>query len=324
MAFWHRKKNWEDQYDEYYAQDRRAEVGKDLGRLRFVPHLLLLGFCGALYVGATGVISGPTMAEKLLTGLASPIGILWLSLILMVYFCLLLRQAWPALIGFFCLLVLTVCGNAWVGGMLIRSLEAPYQDINVLELEPLDVVVVLGGGTNTRLNGNPQITFGGDRVRVAASLFHAGITDRLVCTGSQQFRSRPEELHPREEATAILMSLGVPKESLLEMKGNNTSEEMKSLKKWLADQENVDNQPSGLTSASGEPRRLRVGIITSAWHMTRALRLAKANGLEVVPVPADFLSEPFIPSPNWIVPGGYQLNITSLYIKENLAKIVGR
>jgi len=190
MAFWHRKKNWEDQYDEYYAQDRRAEPGKEPGRLRFIPHLLLLGFCGALFVGAAGVISGPTMVEKLLTALASPVGILWLGLIAMVYFCLLLRQAWPALIGLFCWLVLTLGGNAWVAGMLARSLEWPYQDINVLELEPLDIVVVLGGGTNEKLNGNPQVGSSGDRVRVAASLFHAGIADRLVCTGSQKFRSR--------------------------------------------------------------------------------------------------------------------------------------
>jgi len=146
MAFWHRKKNWEDQYDEYYAQDRRAEPGKGPGRLRFVPHLLLLGFCGALFIGAAGVVSGKTMVEKLLTELATPIGILWLALIALVYFCLLLRQAWPAMIGIFCWLVLTIGGNAWVAGMLARSLEAPYQNIVPLDLEPMDVVVVLGGG----------------------------------------------------------------------------------------------------------------------------------------------------------------------------------
>ena len=324
MAFWHRKKNWEDEYDEYYAQDRRAEPGKEPGRLRYIPHLLLLGFCGALFVGAAGVISGPTMVEKLLTGFVSPVGILWLGLITMVYFCLLLRQAWPALIGFFCWMVLTLGGNAWVAGMLARSLEAPYQDINVLELEPLDVVVVLGGGTNTRLNGNPQAAASGDRVMVAARLFHEGITDQLICTGSQKFMANPDDLHPREEAFELLVSLGVPEKSVLKMRGNNTSEEIQNLKTWLAEKENVKTQSADPDATSEPPKPLRVGIVTSAWHMTRALRLAKTNGLEVVPVPADFFSEPFVPTPNWVIPGGNNLDITAIMIKEYLARIVGR
>ena len=325
MAFWHRKKDWEDQYDEYYAQDRRAEPGKEPGKLRFVPHLLLLGFCGALFVGAAGVVSGAAMVEKLLTALATPVGVLWLGLITMVYFCLLLRQAWPALIGFFCWLVLTLGGNAWVGGMLVRSLEAPYQDIDVLKLEKLDAVVVLGGGTNTRLNGIAQTTFGGGRITVAASLFHNGITDRLICTGCQVYRTTPKDLHPREEAIEVLMSLGVPKESLLEMSGNTTYEEMESLKSWLTNRKSIDNQPTDPSGAeSEEPKPLRVGVVTSAWHMTRALRLAESNGLELIPIPADFLSESFVPSPNWVVPNGYHLTISGMVIKEYLARIVGR
>ena len=327
MALWHRKKDLEGQHGEYVAQDGSVGPGgKKHGRPRFILHVLLLGFCGALLLGVTGVVSGPTMVEKALTGLITPIGLVWLALTLLVYFCLIQRQVWPALIGFFCWLTLTLCGNALIGGMLIQSLEAPYQDINVLELEPMDVVVILGGGTNQKPNGKPQLTFGGDRVRVAASLFHRGLVDRLMCTGSQVYRSSDQDLDPREEASAILVSLGVPGESLLEMEGanKNTSEEMQSLKKWLADQEKIDIQKTGRAPESGQPNRPRVGIITSAWHMSRALRLAKANGLEVIPVPADFLSEPVVPSHNWVIPNGYYLNTTGLFVKENLARIVGR
>lgn len=327
MALRHRVKNREGQYDENVDHNGSPEAGQELGRLRFVRHLLWLGLCGALLIGVAGAINGQMMVENLLTCLVAPIGIIWLALTLMIYFCLMLRQFWPALIGCFCWLVMTVGGNAWVAGTLIRSIEAPYQNINPLELEPMDVVVVLGGGTNNRINGEPQLTFGGDRVRVAASLFHAGIADRLVCTGSQEFRNSPLDLHPREEATAILVSLGVPRESLLEMEGKNTSEEMESLRKCLAelaDKENVGNQTDDTSSAVNQPKHLRVGIITSAFHMNRALRLARFNGLDVVPVPADFLSEPFIASPNWVVPSVRYLDFTSLFIKEKLARIVGR
>ena len=108
MAFWNRKKNWEDEYDEYYAQDRRAEPKKDLGRLRFIPHALLLTFVGGLFVGMVGLVSGPTMVEKLLISLATPVGLVWLSLIAMVYFCLLVKQGWPAVVGFVCWLILSL------------------------------------------------------------------------------------------------------------------------------------------------------------------------------------------------------------------------
>ena len=125
MAFWKRKKNWEVQYDEYYAQDRRAVPAKKPGRFRFIPHLFLLAFLGALFIGGAGLVSGPTMVEKLLTALATPDGLVWLGLIVLVYFCILNRQSWPALTGFVCWLILTVGGNQLVANWIANSLEAP-------------------------------------------------------------------------------------------------------------------------------------------------------------------------------------------------------
>lgn len=311
MAFWNRKKTWEDEYDQYYAQDRRAEPKKGPGRFRFVPHLFLLAFVGALFLGVAGLVNGPTMVEKLLISLAAPVGLVWLLLMLLVYFSLLLRQSWPALIGFLCWLVLTVFGNAWVANALAASLEASYQDITISELEPYDYVVVLGGGTNTNLNGRAQATSDGDRVLVAAQMYHAGQAKNLICTGSQKFRSSAKDLHPREESAEILLSLNVPGNAVHQMKGENTSQEMDNLKTWV--------EKNSKTTGSA-----RVGIITSAWHLQRALRLAKSRGLEVEGIPASFLSEPFSPSPGLVIPSGDDLGISARIVKEYLARIVGR
>jgi uncharacterized SAM-binding protein YcdF (DUF218 family) len=308
MAFWKRKKNWEDQYDEYYAQDRRAEPAKKPGRLRFIPHLFLLAFLGALFVGGAGLVSGPTMVEKLLTALATPVGLVWLGLIVLVYFCMLNRQSWPALIGFGCWLVLTVGGNQLVANWLANSLEAPFQEIEIFDVEPFDTVVVLGGGTNSLRNGRSQLSSSGDRIATAARLFHAGQVKRLVCTGTQTFRSNPKDLHPREEAAGILIGLGVPREFVLQMKGENTSQEMANLKAWI-DQHDSDG---------------RVGILTSAWHLPRAMRLAESQGLEVHPIPSNFASGPFRPSPDLVVPSGQNLMVTGQMMKEYLARIVAR
>jgi uncharacterized SAM-binding protein YcdF (DUF218 family) len=317
MAFWNRNKNWEDEYDEHYAQDRRTGQPRGRGKFWFVPHLLVLGFIGAIFLGASGMIAGKTMVEKMVTSLASPVGIAWIILMIMVYFCLLTRQAWSAIIGFCCWLVLTIGGNQMVAQWIIGTLESPYQEIDALKIEPLDLVVVLGGGTNTALNGISQMDMGGDRVGIAARLYHAGLTRKIVCTGTQKFRSSPVDLHPREEAQDILIGLNIPKSDVMMMQGENTSQEMQNLKTWLS--ENGKN----LVERS-DSKTPRVGIITSAWHLGRAMRLAKKNGLDLKPIPANFISEYYSPSPGIVIPTAENLLTTSRACKEYLAALAGR
>lgn len=306
--FWSRKKNWDNEYDEYYAQDRRSERKPRTGKIRVVPHLALLGFVGGLFIGGAGVISGPAMAEKLVTSLAMPLGVAWLALMVLVYFCLLSRQPWPAVAGFFCWTVLTIGGNQMVSNELARSLESPFLDVDVDALGPLDTLVVLGGGTGTTTSGQPQLGFAGDRIAVAAKLYHSGNVKQLICTGTQKFRSTADDRHPREEATELLSGLGVPRDVIFQMQGENTSQEMANLKVWLDEHDS----------------NLKIGIVTSAWHLPRVLRLAEKHGLDATPVPSNFLSQPFSPSPSLIVPSAENLLVTSLIVKEYLARLVGR
>lgn len=310
MAFWNFKKNWENDYNEYCARDRRAALreSQGLGWLQVVSHTMLLGFVGALFIGAAGLINGPAMAEKLLTALASFIGIAWIGLILLVYFSLISKQTWPAVAGFLCWLALTIGGNQFVSYWLASSLEAPYQKINVYELEPFDIIVVLGGGTSSTASGKSQLSSSGDRISVAARMYHGGQVKRLVCTGTQTLRAGPNDRHMREEATEILTGLGIPASAILQMQGENTSQEMANLKTWME-----ENEVSG-----------RVGLLTSAWHLPRAMRLAKSQGLNVHPVPSNFLSIPMTPKPSMIVPEGDKLHETSMLVKEYLARLAGR
>lgn len=310
MAFWNRKKNWEDDYDSYYSQDRRLGYeGRRGGKgLFFLAHCFTLAFVGALFLGGVGLVNGTTMVEKILTELVMPGGMIWLTLLVLVYFCFLNRQAWPALVGLGCWVVLTIAGNSFVSNWLISTLEAPYQNTDVFAMAPLDHLVVLGGGTCSRLSGQSQLAQSGDRVALAARLFHAGLARVLICTGSDSFRTSVDDLHPREEGAEILIGLGVPSQSVLQIAGINTLEEMKNLKTLLAN----------------TPDTGRTGLLTSAFHMSRALRLAHANGLELTPVPANFYSQPNGPSPNSIVPGADQIKVTALTLKEYLARLVNR
>lgn len=309
MAFWNRNKNWEDEYDEQYTRDRPTGTGGNgIGGIRLLAHGLTLLFIGVIFLGATGSIAGTTMVEKMLTALAMPLGIVWLSLIVMVYFSLLTRQAWPALAGSFCLLILTVAGNSFVSNWFVSTLEKPYVDVDVYEMEPLDTLVVLGGGTDSRLDGESQLTAGGDRVATAARLYHDKMATKIICTGSNSFRTSENDRHPRDEAASILVALGVPVNDVLKMKGTNTFQEIGNLKKWI----------------ESNPEHGRVGIVSSAWHLPRVMRLANSAGLEVTPVPCDYLTRPYGPSPNLIIPGAKQMSVTSQVTKEYLARLVGR
>lgn len=305
MLFWRRNTNWEDEYDEYYTRDIERGGGKV--RFRYLPHLLLLLFVGAIFCAIVGAVAGMTMLEKLLTALVMPVGILWLMLLVTIYFCLINRNAWPAIMCFLCWMVLTVAGNGFFSSWFAGTIESAYVEQDLTQFEPVDVVVVLGGGTTTRLSGAPQVSEAGDRIVQAARLWHAGKADQLMCTGLQSFKNAEEDMHPYEEAALLLEDLGVEPQAILKLNGINTSKEMENLKQWS------DKNPGK-----------RIGLLTSAWHLPRAVRLAKAQGIEVEPIAAGFFSQPYAPSPSVVVPSEYNLMITAAVAKEYLARLVGR
>lgn len=305
MFFWRKNKDWEDEYDDYYTRDIERGGGKV--RFKYLPHLLLLAFVGAIFCAIVGAVAGMTMLEKLLTALVMPVGILWLLLLVTIYFCLINRNAWPAIMCFVCWLVLTIAGNSLFASWYVGTIERPWLTQDLSDVEPFDVLVVLGGGTSTRLSGEPQVADTGDRIVQAARIWHAGQAKQIMCTGLQSIRSTEEDMHPYEEATLLLEELGVDASVILQLSGKNTSEEMINLKKWS------DLNPEK-----------RIGLLTSAWHLSRAMRLAKAQGVIAEPVAAGFYSQPFAPSPGIVVPGEHNLMVTALVTKEYLAGLVGR
>lgn len=302
-----KRKDWQDDYDEDYVG--RADRREKVGRMRHGLHALVLSLVGLLFLGGVGLVGGKVMFEKTLTALASPTGMVWLTLSVMVYFCLLLRQSWPAVMGLLCWLMLTILGNGIVSNQLIHSLEHPFLDADPLKSEPYDFVFVLGGGTTTNLGDRVQTTSAGDRVVMAARMYHAGKAKKIVCTGQQLSRTTEADLHPYEEASQLLEGLNVPSDVLSKIPGLNTSEEMQNAAKLLKQK----NMPGA-----------RVGILTSAWHLPRALRLAEANGVTAEGIPADFLSNHFNPDPRILIPSGHNLSISARAVKEYLARLVRR
>jgi uncharacterized SAM-binding protein YcdF (DUF218 family) len=281
-------------------------------KIHWISHTAIFGALVALAFIATGGVFGRTMVEKLITEMVMPLGVLWLLLIAISYGTLVSRQRFMALLTMTSLVLLTVLGNQYVANALTHSLEQPYLEQSPVLPQDIDTIVLLGGGAISDIQGDSQLSFSGDRVAAAARIYHAGVDDgvapRIICTGIQVYRSDPADLDPKDESKNCLVALGVAEENISTLPGANTYEEMQHLKEWI--------------DAQKTARRL--GILTSAWHLPRAMRLAKARGIEAVPIPSDYRTQFLAPSVGMVVPTTTSLFISTAAVKEYLAGLVKR
>lgn len=227
---------------------------------------IVLAMLGYFFHGRTG-------AEKTLTKLAMPLGALWLLLggsFFQFLFGGQFRQScMPGVLWLG--LTLVSCGplvDIWT-----RHMETRIPISTLSQQEPLDVIVVLGGGvveTPTRAQAGTS----GDRVLYAAQLYHQGFTRRLLATGSAMDTiDGRKRKSPAELTIEIWTSLGIPREDILTLPGINTYSEIESVSQAM----------------HGSLKNLRVGLLTSAWHLPRAMRLAHSRKLDsLVPIAADY------------------------------------
>jgi uncharacterized SAM-binding protein YcdF (DUF218 family) len=275
--------------------------------MKRIVFLFVVFFTFVAAVFAWPAADGRLVLQKMATELAMPYAIIWTGLALV---CVLSWQGQTRWMRFLCLALLllhTAAGNGLLSQCLALSLERPYENLQPLEEEPFDLIVVLGGGTTEARNGRAQASRYGDRIVLAARLYHAGLAKRIVCAGSNiAALSVGNLLTPAEEAAEFLKGLDVADEDIEQINGVNTMQEMENLANTIRPNE-------------------RVGLITSAWHMNRALRLARSQGIRFVPLPADFITDYKITvTPLDLIPNSHAAADTRVLLSEYLARVVGR
>ncbi len=270
----------------------------------FLTSFVILAFAAAVF--AWPGENGRLILQKMATDCAMPYGITWLGLF---FACVLAWRNQRRSLRVLCLTLLlihTLAGNGLLSNYLALSLERPYEKLQPLQEKPFDKIVVLGGGTSEARNGRAQADRNGERVVLAARMYHAGLTKAIVCTGQRISSFGGDQLGPAEEAAEILAGLGVPATHIEQIGGVNTIAEMRILAKTI------------------EPWD-RVGLITSAWHMSRALRLAQAEGLQFVPLPADFITDYQIElTPFELIPTSHAAADNKTLLREYLARVFRR
>ena len=147
---------------------------------------------------------------------------------------------------------------------------------------------------------------------LAARLYLSGKTKRLICSGESILGlSNPEHPNAAEQTLAIWEDLQIPRQAITPIRGRNTSEELQQVQRLVGD------------GASGGQAQ-RIGLVTSAWHLPRAMRLAQANQLSVIGLPADFQSGEPVFTPLRLIPSAASLDRAARITKEWLAMAVGR
>ncbi len=195
-----------------------------------------------------------------------------------------------------------------MGDALIASLERRIPPLDLERLQPFDAVCVLGGGTEVSEADGPALSTGGDRIAVAARLWHAGKAKVLVLSGSS-ISGMERERDLAEESATILRGLGVDPRAIVQVPPGavNTTQEI-----------------AAYSVAVREHGWTRVGLVSSAWHLPRALRLCKAAQLEVVPLGADRRGRFRGWSLYWLIPQEHGFDRVQRACWEYLGMIVGR
>lgn len=236
-----------------------------------------------------------------------PLGLLWLGLLGATVWAF--RRRAKGLGGVLALLTLglTLVGNPHAGHLMMARLEADVPPVPA-NPAPMEALFVLGGGSEVDDQGRPHLSPYGDRIAEAARLWHAGRVKRLVASGtSSDARSGRRNLGA--ETREIWMGWGIPSEAIqvIEEPCFITRDEIQAYGRLRAKE--------GWT---------RVGLLSSAWHLPRALALAKREGLVVIPLPSDPRGRPLRWQLWHLVPQQEGIQNVQLACWEVLGRWVGR
>lgn len=170
-------------------------------------------------------------------------------------------------------------------------------------------ILLLGGvATKPAMSATEHLEFGNaaSRVWFAARLYHAGVAPRIIVSGGSyptadgtMLMSEAESIHP------VLQDLGVPIDAiLLEPRSLNTRENAEESRRLIDDQ-------------------AKVALVTSAYHMPRAMREMQSAGVHAYAFPTDFRIRPERrPALQIWLPSPLTLELSTIAIKEWLGMLM--
>lgn len=202
--------------------------------------------------------------------------------------------------------LLYVLSTGWVAENLVGNLENIY---NPPAYPTGDAIIMLGGGATL---DRPDVTGVGELRSVPANRLLTAVRLQkilhvpIIVSGGQVYEDSGKEA---VIAKRVLMDLGVPENKILvEDKSLNTKQNAVYSAKIL--QEHRLEEPL---------------LVTSAFHMRRAVLNFKQAGVAVTPYPADYFSnKEHVFHYNKLAPSAAALADTEMALQENLRYIVAK
>ncbi len=146
---------------------------------------------------------------------------------------------------------IALLSSSLISSLLLAPLESQYQKLEKIPAN-IDYILLLGGDKERR-------TWEGVR------LYHQMSQVKIITSGYSRYGKVPEA----SKISALLQQGGVKKEDILmQTKAKDTEEEAIAIKQRLGENPFI--------------------LVTSAYHMPRAMMILKAKGLHPIPAPADF------------------------------------
>lgn len=189
-------------------------------------------------------------------------------------------------------------------------LERPYIGMQAAEAtEESGAIVVLGGGIGKSEElVYPDMADAADRIWHAARLYRAAKAPIVIVSGTNDLVA----------TVPLLLDLGVPKKAIVvDNESRNTYENSRFTARLLKGGE------EGTAHAGAQAL-----LVTSAWHMTRALGNFGQSGIMVVPAPCDFKAHSILYGSDawwkWLVPSAENLYQSAVFAKEWIGRLARR
>lgn len=209
------------------------------------------------------------------------------------------RSTWPIFTAGLLLFLLSIPALLETA---MRRWETPAVSKDALPL--IRTAVVLGGATEGHKVPSDQMHFNAaaDRYTEALALYHQGMVTHLMLSGGSGALFSNGERLESELAAEFLVLCGVQPSALtVESASRDTRENAAEVARLLSDK-GIADQP--------------VLLITSAYHMPRAVACFQKQGLEVIPYSVDIFSGPKGFDPGGLVPDANTLAGWKILIKE--------
>lgn len=229
-----------------------------------------------------------------------------LFLLLLFVFSFAVRQKWPRRFYRIIWLLVFILSTTAVSGPLLKSLENNYRYLSLKETPQADVIVVLSGmiKANATRDETPEFTGAADRILKGVELLKKNKAPRLLLTGGSGLMLQNGEAEAAVLGTYIRRMFDIKAEKILTETGSrNTYENAVESARLLM------------------PENKKILLVTSAFHMPRSVRLFRAQGFKVVPVPVDYKTATENTFPESYAPSLHGAMQFTIWFKETVGTI---